>query len=582
MGQNVINPGGSYGYYHLSFSGNGTKVLPASSVIILGNFSIDAVISATGNTLLMAGTIAQNIGGATASTLNNLSIDNASGVTLTNTATTTISGSLLINSGKKFEIAAAQKLSVTGSITNNAGNIGFVLRSDETGTASLVHNTDNVAATVERYISGVAEDWHFLSSPVAAQEISGSWLPYGTYGNGTGYDLYLWNEPSSCWIYKLNTTSTINWNTVHSGADFVEGRGYLYSVEAINPVKEFAGNLNNGSISYGLTYASDTVSLKGFNLVGNPYPSSIDWMAASGWSRDILETNGGGKDMWIWNPDANNYGVYNSADAGGVGTNSVSRYIAPMQGYFVRASSAGSLSTDNNVRVHDGADNWLKQGMQEISTISLCIKSDAGYGSDEIRLNFGFTINEKGARKLFSNKLAAPSLYMTSQSDYLSVRYLTNTEENPLVPISFVPGVNGDYTVSCNFDLNKFDIVMLEDCNTHYIQNMKAKNTYSFKADRADDSERFILHFGAADGNFGKQLPARIYSDGNNLIVDLSLVTKETTLTVCDLMGRILVQEEFTGETQHTITINSSTQLLIVYLENPNGSLSKKIFWKQY
>ena len=117
--------------------------------------------------------------------------------------------------------------------------------------------------------------------------------------------------------------------------------------------------------------SSSIDSLKGFNLTGNPYPSSIDWRASSGWTRSDLVSTGGGYDMWIWNPTANNYGVYNSADADGVGTNSVTRYIAPMQGYFVTASSAGNLSMNNDVRVHDGAGNWFKSIERQVGTVSL-------------------------------------------------------------------------------------------------------------------------------------------------------------------------------------------------------------------
>jgi hypothetical protein len=38
--------------------------------------------------------------------------------------------------------------------------------------ASLIHNSDNVLATVQRFISGAKEDWHFLSSPISNQEIA--------------------------------------------------------------------------------------------------------------------------------------------------------------------------------------------------------------------------------------------------------------------------------------------------------------------------------------------------------------------------------------------------------------------------
>jgi hypothetical protein len=111
-----------------------------------------------------------------------------------------------------------------------------VLKSDVNGTASLIHNTNNVPATVQRYISGPTEGWHFLSSPVSGQSFSSSWLPAGTYSNGTGYDLYLWDEPSFSFKYKLDTTP-IGLNSVHVGTDFSVGHGYLYSVQATNPTK---------------------------------------------------------------------------------------------------------------------------------------------------------------------------------------------------------------------------------------------------------------------------------------------------------------------------------------------------------
>lgn len=510
----------------------------------------------------------------------NLTIDNSTGVALN--ADFTIDNNLLINSGKLFTVSAAKNLEVVGTITNSAGNSGFILNSDATGTASLIHNTNSVPATVKRYVSGSAEDWHFLSAPVSNQSISGDWLPSGTYGNGTGYDLYLWNESSSCWIYKLNTTSTINWSTVHSGSDFEVGCGYLYSVQETTPTKEFAGNLNNGTLNIPLSFASDTLRLKGFNLIGNPYPSSIDWKASNGWTRTSLASSGGGYNIWIWNPAANNYGVYNSADIDDTGTNSANRYIAPAQGFFVEASNTGNLSMSNFARVSGGANNWFKNILMDVNKLSVCIKSDAGLGSDEVRINFGCYENEKGALKLFSRVLNAPSLYIPYFSDNLSVLNLTNTDENAIVPISFNAGNSGDYTIVCNFDSDKFDIVMLEDCKTHYIQNMKTKQTYNFRAEKSDSKNRFKLHFGAVVGDFGKELPARIYSYGPHLIIDLSLVTNETTVTVCDIMGRILLQGNYIGETQHNIPFNINNQILIVYLKNPSGSICKKIFIKKY
>ena len=576
--QTVIDPGASYGYYNLIFSDNGTKILPSSTLNILGDLTMNSAITATGNTLAMKGVTSQIINGTNPATLSNLTIDNAAGVTLASDALATVSGTLLINSGKIFDVSSASQLTVLGTLTNNAGETGFVLQSDERGTASLLHNTDNVPVTVERYIKGSSEAWHFLSSPVAAQAISGSWLPSGTYGNGTGYDLYLWNEPNNCWIYKLNTTATINWSSVHPGGNFMIGRGYLYSLQATNPTKEFIGNLNNGPINYGLTISSTDATLKGFNLVGNPYPSTIDWSAASGWTRSDLVNSGNGYDMWIWDQTVGNYGVFNSFT--GIGTNGVTRYIPPMQGFFVQASSAGSLSLANAVRVHDNASDW-KNAQINPELFSIIVNSGTDNSSDEALLLFGYSRNQVGAAKLFSQVVTAPSLYLPSGNTYHSVRYLTDTIDNPTVPIMFKAGRDGNYSLKCNFDADRFEIVLLEDRQTHYIQDLKRAQTYLFTASKTNEVNRFVLHFRPVTNQTNNELPANIFTDGTNIIIDLLSVQAETEVFIYDEMGRTLLQQKLQGAIKHTLNFKGGSQFLIVCLKNQDGSLCRKLLWRR-
>ena len=571
-------------YNNLTLSGSGAKTTTGAT--INGILSMEGTATTTGTvatygtaaTLQYKGTGAQITGiefPETWTATGGVIIDNAAGVTLN--AYSTVSSSLSINSGKLFLIASTAKLNVTGTLTNNAGSSGFVLQSDAAGTAMLMHNTNNVPATVQRYISGVAQEWHFLSSPVSNQSISGSWLPSGTYANGTGYDLFVWDEPSSFWISKLDSTSNVNWHTVHPGSNFVAGRGYLYSFQVFNPTKAFVGTLNNGAVNWGLTMIGSDPILRGFNMVGNPYPSAVDWQASSGWGRSNLVSSGSGYDMWIWNPIANNYGVCNSFP-GSVGTNSVSRYIAPMQGYFVRASGAGTLSQGNAVRVLN--DNfWFKSLEQEDYKISLIVNADAGKGFDEIQLGFGYDANENGAMKLFSTIETAPSLYLPKQTGNFSVLYFTNTKKNTVVPVCFTPGMDGTFTITCNFDQSKFDSVLLEDRQTHYSQNMKTAKTYSFQASKTDSANRFVLRFGPDIYRPNTPIPANVYSDGTHLVVDLTLVPEETEVFVYDIPGRLLLHKKLAGEIQHNLDINTDAQILIVYLKNTNGSLCRKLVW---
>ena len=546
--QTVINPNGSSpGYYNLILSGSGVKTLPITYLSIVNDFSLAG--SATSSI----------IGGST------------------------IGRNLAVADGSLLAIAPTSNLTVSGEINNTVGKSGFVLQSDVAGSASLMHNTNNVQATVKRYINGAKEAWHFISSPVADQPISGDWLPPGNYGDttktgiGTGYDLYLWNEPNSCWIYKLNLSSPINWFNVHPGSNFSKGRGYLYSCEALNPTKEFAGNLNNGTITYPLTINSKVDTLKGFNLIGNPYPSSIDWQATSGWARSNLVGNSvDGYNMWIWNPAANNYGVFNSAS--GKGTNFVTRYIASMQGFYVQASNAGDLSMDNNVRVHEGAGDW-KSAKINPEILSVVVQSEADQSFDEAQLLFGYETNKSGARKRFSDVLTAPSLYMQSEGENLSVRYLTDTTDNPKVLVMFKAGINGNYTFKCNFDFDRFETVMLEDRQTNTMQNLKVNNTYSFKASKSDYAKRFVLYFSSVKNLSEKELPARVFTNNIQLIVDLTLVSKETAVFVYDIMGRQLLQQKLQCKSLHNLDINSKKQILIVYLKNQDGTFYRKILW---
>lgn len=493
-------------------------------------------------------------------------------------SSTAVCNNLTINSGAVLTLIPGATLTVTGTIINSAGTSGLVLESDAAGTASLIHNSTNVPATVYRYISGNAEAWHFLSSPVAAQILSGAWLPSGTYGNGTGYDLYIWDEETSCWIYKLDSITIRNWNIVHPGNNFEVGRGYLYSVQSANPTKQFTGNLNNGNQSIPVTSTGTDVSLIGFNLIGNPYPSSVDWQAASGWTRTSLFSSAGGYDMWIWNPAAENYGVVNSAS--GSGTNGVTRYIAPMQGFFVRAERAGTLSLTNSVRVHQLAGNWLKKSaIIDPKLIVVTSRSIGGEGSDEIQLLFGSEQNEPGAKKLFSPVVSAPSLFLSLKGENYSVLHLSDTVDNPIVPIYFKPGRDGSYSISFTFDYSQFENVVIEDRKTNYFQDLKTSNIYTYKASKADDQSRFILHFTRIENYIKTELPAAIYTADNQLIIDLSKINEETEIIVCDIMGSILLKNKLQGETRHSLSVNSGSQVLIVRLKNQKGIKSKKVAW---
>jgi hypothetical protein len=280
--------------------------------------------------------------------------------------------------------------------------------------------------------------------------------------------------------------------------------------------------------------------------------------------------------MWIFNPEYQNYGVYNSGDVDGEGTLDVNRYIAPMQGFFVLAASSGNLGFSDAIRVHDATTNW-KSAQFNPGAISAIVTSEADQSCDEVRMLFGYPPNQTGAAKLFSPVATAPSLYLPAGDANFTVRYLTDTVACPAVPVQFKPGRDGDYTLCFNFDESTFKTVLLEDRPLKVLHDLRSDPTYRFRAAMKDQLNRFILHLAPVKALTREELPARIFTDGEKILIDLTAVTGETTVCVYDLVGRKRYDRRLTGETQHTLNFNPGTQPLIIQLKNPQGTLCHKI-----
>ena len=502
-----------------------------------------------------------------------LTIDNAVGVNLNSPME--ISQNLTINTGKLLSLSAISRLKVNGQIVNNAGASGFVLRSTVAGTASLIHNTDNVPATSDRYIGGSAAAWHFLSSPMSNAPQAGTWKPAGTYGDGTGYDLYVWDEPTHCWVYNLNASVAPTWNSVHPSANFVSGKGYLYAVQALNTTKQFVGLLNNGAVNINLTNNGTGVN-KGFNFVGNPYPSSIDWKDNTGFTRNMLVDNAGGNDIWVWSNSANNYGVYNSADILNTGTNGVTRYISPNMGFFVKAASNGTFAFNNNARVPNEAGNWMRvKSNNTPKSLSLTVQSVDSLGSDEVKMTFEYDNKLAGASKMFSPVKTAPSLYFEQNEEQYSTFYLTKIDETTLMDVSFKAGKDGKYSLSANELKEAFQVVLLEDKLTGKIVDLKANDNYKFTSKTTDKPTRFTLYFTeAAKADYALNL-AKVYVSNKEVNIDLKDVKGEFSIQLIDVNGSIISQFTATGGEQRIVALPTKGMLFLKIYTNDKSKTFK-------
>jgi hypothetical protein len=360
---------------------------------------------------------------------------------------------LNVGSGYSLTISPSGKLTVNGALTleDNGGKSQgeLIIKSDVSGTGSLIHNTDNVPATVERFIAE-AETWRLLSSPVTKQSISGAWTPAGTYEDDTGYDFYAWSEPHATWVNFKNTTVSPTFTFVNGNSNFTPGRGYLVSYQLADQTKEFVESLNNGNVVIPVV-KTGTDDFAGSNLIGNPYPSGIDWSEAD---RSLFADDF----AYIYDRTTNLEGVtegYKPVDG-----SEENAFIAAHQGFFVIKKDAGTsnFTFTNAMRAHGG--EFTKDKSTD-NQLVLTISDGNFFDKTIVRLRDNSTFNRdrSDAIKLFSYNNKMPQLYSMSGDDQmLAINSIPAVDESLVIPIGLVVPTNGEMTITLKELSGEFEI----------------------------------------------------------------------------------------------------------------------------
>jgi hypothetical protein len=106
-------------FYNVSIAATGTLTAPAGILNVAGNWTNAGVFNNGNGTVLLNGTTPQTMGGTASSTFSNLTVSNATGVTLTYPES--VSGALNLTSGI-VTTTAANILTLTGTATSNIGS----------------------------------------------------------------------------------------------------------------------------------------------------------------------------------------------------------------------------------------------------------------------------------------------------------------------------------------------------------------------------------------------------------------------------------------------------------------------------
>ncbi|MEX8546516.1 MAG: T9SS type A sorting domain-containing protein [Mucilaginibacter sp.] len=452
----------------------------------------------------------------------------------------------------------------SANILNSASNLTLI--STEAGTAR-VNNLSASAITdsvlVQRFIKGgmsSRRSYRLLSSPVYQVPNANSGLRKyyfsrlqdqilitGAGGTANGFDASPANGPT---IWKYNETaatsalqdfvpiSSISRNHSVTTQDFLtSGNGFLLffrgdrfnnvsnKTSAPFPVPEdvtitYKGLLNQGNITVTAPFGAATGFLSftnkaeandGFNQVGNPYASAIDW-ELSGGSGSAIATTNINPTIYILDPVTKNYGTYTK---GGTSTGLATRYIASGQGFFVKANAAGpTLIFTEAAKAPDTSNPAVLGGKTLLALDFLRLKLEKdSLNYDDILLTFkegqqeGYHSEEDVDDLTSAN--AAVSLSALSKTEHkpLAVSALPVPEKTSFIPISVDVAVSGPYKIKLTDYADRFknEPVFLKDNFTKDSVDLHLKPEYAFFIDKnmaaTFGGNRFIVYFKQAVSN---------------------------------------------------------------------------------
>ena len=485
--------------------------------------------------------------GATSSDFNNAA-NWASGVVPSGTPNITLAG----NAGHPLVLSGTKTL---GTITVNPGArltiesetvtaTSITLISDGKGTGTVIDHSGstNRTAIVKTQLTGKTgaatnDHWWYIATPVtgATSNVLKSYT-----SNLFGY----YDEVTNNYPQITNTTT-----------ELTKGTGYLVKLAGATSYYSFPGSLNNGDITINLTRTGTTNPKRGFNLIGNPYPSYINWNMLLGSRTDIRST------IWIRTRTKSGEMAFDTWN-GLIGTGNgkkgaISQYIAPMQAFWVKVDRDGtnpSLTFNNALRSHRPgtnasgtllrAPNSGYEANSEPIVIRLQISNERF--SDETIIMTHSTASDGpdsfDAEKISNNNPSIPEIFTLIDQREIAINTMQQLPLQQPITLGFRPGASGQFTLTASeiSHPENLEVVLIDKLTgTSSILN---NDSYGFSSDGTATNDRFSLEFRTTGittitGNPNGKLI--LTTTDNQIIIDGT--TEGSNINVYNSIGQLLI-----------------------------------------
>lgn len=503
-------------------------------------------------------------------------------------------GKLIVSSNNYVKINKAITLSGTASIeVESDGNLIQVNKN--------IVNTSPI--TVKRSANLKKNDYNYWGAPVSGQNLK-AFSP-----NTLNTRFYTYNEANDMFVAVDPNANS-----------FVPGVGYAIraannlSSNTVSVPSEFNGVPNNGDISVEVKKSSTG---NGYNLIGNPYPSNIDFAKFYDDNKGVINNI-----AYFWtniNPNPamqganypsggyiNNYAILNGS--GGVpatspacnnasGSNkkcsdTPNQYIKVGQGFIVQSKVMGNntVTFKNTSRSTNLTSKFFNRMSSKDSSVD---KVDRFWLSLVTPLNVENKIliaYKPDATNGFEMDYDAPHIVIGSDSFYTLLgneKLAIQGRKYPLVKEDVVTlGASfysaGTYTISLSEREGIFEgsqPVYLRDNLTGMVTNLSS-SSYSFNSNAGEYTDRFEIVYvnGTLSSTDVDKNKIQVYQKENSVIINSPIdITK---VNIIDAAGRLIYQTDVKGKYTEINTIKFNSGVYYVVVDGVNNKTTQKILLK--
>jgi hypothetical protein len=523
--------------------------------------------------------------------------------------------SLTVNAGSTLNIGNKTYVEVENNIVAN-GNITIQTQGNlkQNNDASTVSGIGTTSVNKQTPVKNNWYHYTYWSSPVRGQTIEDAfpatdsnrrfWFDAANYLDSNGDNV---DDNGNDWVIAPGTSVMI------------PGVGYIATSGRLGPypstdMATFTGPFNTGPISTAIVYKPENINLYSWNLIGNPYPSAIDFNefyaanssviagAAYLWSQysPPLSSNPGNQALNFNQDDYTVYNVGSGESVASLSGMSATQYIPSGQSFFVSGLSNGNVTFTNAMRMADETSNnqFFKNSDSknnlEKNKLWINLTSDNGVFNQILAAYVdGATDGDDGltydAPRMVTpqTSIALYSIIGNSNKKFaIQCKAENSLTSNDTIRLGLKTSINvpTQYTLSIaklKGDFLTQNTIYLRD-NLLDITHNLSEADYTFTSEVGEYNDRFAVVFNNGQFPVEDDLLTNddalniIYLDDDRIKFTVSNNLKIKNVFIFDLLGRYLYK--FAGENSEEIYSlpNLKNSIYISKVELSNGTIVTK------